>query len=67
MMATEWDADTVLRVRALRVKAGEKYGDPCDMAVGEYPDGKWWCRLKKVEANESCGDWAPYKPKEKTK
>ena len=25
MMATEWDADTVLRVRALRVKAGEKY------------------------------------------
>lgn len=44
MMATEWDADTVLRVRALRVKAGEKYGDPCDMSVGEYPDGKWWCR-----------------------
>lgn len=41
----------------------------CKTCENSFPtsDGKWWCRLKKVEANESCGDWAPYKPKEKTK
>lgn len=43
-MATEWDDETVARARALRVAAGEKFGDPYDMAVGEYPDGRWWVR-----------------------
>lgn len=43
-MATHWDDDTIQRARALRVAASEKFGDPCDMAVGEYPDGRWWVR-----------------------
>lgn len=38
-MANFWDEDT-----KQRVAASEKFGDPFDMAVGEYPDGRWWCR-----------------------
>lgn len=39
-----WDKRTKQRVRALREFAGVKYGDPADMAVGEYPDGRWFVR-----------------------
>jgi hypothetical protein len=40
----EWDQKTRLRVRALMEMAGEKYGDNQCIAVGQYPDGRWFVR-----------------------
>jgi hypothetical protein len=43
-MRVEWDKKTRQRVRAITQAAAVKYGDPHDIAVGEYPDGRWWVR-----------------------